>query len=247
MAIKVTLDNGSIIEGTADELAEYLRLAKEVMEEKDEPTSAKVYDKPAQVGDTIRITDAHILNKGRDYNNGDVMTVEHIEVDLVESRGIVYKTNKYRGFINEEEYEIIGRGLEEEEFEDSPEITVGKRYELTKDGVHGDIKKGERVIVTNHHIARDEYRVNRVDARCRNFDYVNAEDLTEIKPGEGDIVSFERSDGVSGLGVVEDIARTAIGVRTGKETSLSKSYYGVMEKDGDTFTIVALKEERSDV
>lgn len=238
MAIKVTLESGTIVEGTADELVEYLRLAKEVMEEKDGPTSEKIYDKPARVGDTIRITDAHMLCIGDDYNNGDVMTVERVCED-----GEVQGTDKYRGLILPSEFEIIGRESEEEEFEDSPEITVGKRYKLTKDGRYGDIKKGERVVVARSD-SDGEYRVDRIDARNRDFDYVNAEDLTEIKPREGDIVRVTGTTNGHDVGTIGVVT----GVRYDGVMGVRAMYNGSMSTFIEHSTeLVALKEVRSDV
>lgn len=69
------------------------------------------YDKPARVGDTIRITDAHIHNASNgDYVNGDVMKVIRIDTD-----GDVNKTDKYEGVILGKEFEIIGRDVSQSE------------------------------------------------------------------------------------------------------------------------------------
>ena len=105
--IKMTLDDGTVIEGTAEEIAKLQRLVSE-----GEPVSneyevgPKTFPKPAQVGDRIRIIEASHADviKGN-YGNGDVMTVIEIGND-----GDVLKTNKYDGLILSEEFEIIGRG-----------------------------------------------------------------------------------------------------------------------------------------
>src|SRR5690625_526017 len=145
--------------------------------EKDGPTSEKIYDKPARVGDTIRITDAHILNKGRDYDNGDVMTVEHIEVDHVEAKGIIHETDKYDGFIADHEYEIIGRGSEEKDA--TPEIIIGKTYVTTEDGYFGDIPKDTRVKFDGDINSRGFHRVYLLDAS--DFDRIQPEHLAELR------------------------------------------------------------------
>src|SRR5699024_7052494 len=68
MSIKMMLPNGSVIEGTAEELAEL----NEIINGK-EQAEEETFSKPAQVGDTIRITDAHLTHG--EYEDGDVLTV----------------------------------------------------------------------------------------------------------------------------------------------------------------------------
>src|SRR5699024_6025156 len=69
MSIKMTLPNGSVIEGTAEELAELNEIING-----EEQAEEETFSKPAQVGDIIRITDARITED--EYENGDIMTVE---------------------------------------------------------------------------------------------------------------------------------------------------------------------------
>lgn len=127
----------------------------------------------------------------------------------------------------------------------TPEITIGKRYELTADGEYGDIKKGERVIVTKYLDISGDYRVDRDVVKNREHDFVNAEDLTEIKPKEGDIVrvtDYSNGHYVGTIGVVVGFSEG-----TGSAIIEASVSSGALRKYREPdVEIVALKEERCD-
>src|SRR5690625_1377666 len=100
MAIKMTMADGTVIEGTAEELAKLQELAG-ITEESEEPTIE--YDKPAQVGDTILITDAyHTLGR---YKNGDKLTVKKVD----EENDVVATEESGHYYIDNGVFKIIVR------------------------------------------------------------------------------------------------------------------------------------------
>lgn len=132
--IKMTLNDGSVVEGAAEEIAKLQRLVSE-----GEPVSneyevgPKTFPKPAQVGDRIKIVNAFFSNVDEgDYSDGDVMTV--IEID---NYGDVVKTDKHDGLIFFGEYEIIGRG----------ELSEREMSFLRAGREIGEIKEGDIVKV----------------------------------------------------------------------------------------------------
>lgn len=132
--VKMTLNDGMVIEGTVEEIAKLHRLVSE-----GEPVSneyevgPKTFPKPAQIGDRIRIVDASHADvfKGN-YGNGDIMTVVEIDSD-----GDVFKTNKFDGLILSTEFEIIGRG----------ELSEREMSFLRAGREIGEIKEGDIVKV----------------------------------------------------------------------------------------------------
>lgn len=105
--IKMTLNDGTVIEGIAEEVAKLQRLISEGDPVNDEyEFGPKTFLKPAQIGDRIKIIDAYHKDviEGN-YGNGDIMTVIEVDKD-----GDVIKTDKHSGVILSREFKIIGRG-----------------------------------------------------------------------------------------------------------------------------------------
>lgn len=97
---KITLKDGMVVEGTAEELAELAKTLGEGAESSD-----RVIEGDPQVGDKIRITNAYLALG--DYNNGDILTVVNVrnkngDIDFDNNSPFVYR----------EEFEIIGRNSE---------------------------------------------------------------------------------------------------------------------------------------
>lgn len=112
--VKLTQSDGSIIEGTPEMLVKLGSLvdADEVEEESDKEVGSDdknevIYDKPARVGDTIRIVDVHPISAG-EYNIGDNFVVRDIDVEGVIVEGTIE-------LILPREFEIIGREEADEE------------------------------------------------------------------------------------------------------------------------------------
>ncbi len=251
MAIKMTLEDGTVVEGTAEELSELQRLAAEgsTGKEPKEVSDKKIYDKPVRVGDTIRITDAFPINAGRDYVNGDIMTVLHVGSD-----GDVTKTDKYGRLIVEREFEIIGRDVPQTELSTDKRkakkgdtIIVGKTYVTTEDGFFGDIPKGTEVFSDGDVNSRG-HRVFLLDES--DFDRIKPEHLTEVEeteedddPKVGDIVRVTGSDYGHPVGTIGEVVPapeflgTDVGVLANGQ---KKSHIGQME-------IICRKEDRIDV
>lgn len=96
--------------------------------------SPKEFDKPAQVGDTILITDAYLT--GGYYKNGDNLTVKEVDEE-----GDVVTTEEYgHFFIANGEFKIIGR--KEATEKESKESLVGK-YVVFSDTDGADLTKGK--------------------------------------------------------------------------------------------------------
>lgn len=117
--VKLTQRDGSIIEGTPEVIAKLGRLigAYEVEEESDKEVGSDdknevIYDKPARVGDTIRIVDVHPISDG-EYNIGDIFVVSNIDVEGDKTNGVIVEGNME--LILPREFEIIGREEADEE------------------------------------------------------------------------------------------------------------------------------------
>lgn len=152
--IKMTLNDGSVIEGTAGEIAKLQRLVSEGEPVSDEyEVGPKTFPKPAQVGDRIKIVEAFLSNADEGgYDDGDVMTVIEIDND-----GDVIKTDKYDGLILSGEYEIIGRGeLSEREVSflragrEIGEIKVGDIVKVIGDNVRNSANMDGDIGVVNY-------------------------------------------------------------------------------------------------
>lgn len=194
MAIKMTMADGTVIEGTAEELAKLQELAG-ITEESEEPT--KEYDKPAQVGDTILITDA-FLTVG-DYKNGDKLIVKRItddgDVTDVEGRGGDY-------YIVSDEFKIIGRKEAEK-----PSLEVGDYAKVVSRTHFSDIGEGTIVKITRTLDVDGEHRIDLLDES--DHDYAKPEALEKVS--EADLVFIEngREPGEYKDGdIVEIIANT---------------------------------------
>src|SRR5699024_6991085 len=107
---KITLRDGTVIEGTSEEIAE---LAERLNGEESELTSAqeselKTVDRAAMVGERILITDSY-MTSGK-YENGDILTVDSIDVG--DGAGVNVDAKGNRAYVLHEEYEVI---VEDEE------------------------------------------------------------------------------------------------------------------------------------
>lgn len=96
MAIKMTLEDGTVVEGTAEELSELQRLAAEgtTGKEPKEVSEEKVYDKPARVGDIRDVPQTELSTDKRKSKKGDLIritdkTLDRTMRDMTE--GKVYK------------------------------------------------------------------------------------------------------------------------------------------------------------
>ena len=217
MSIKMKLPNGSVIEGTAEELAELNEFinGKEQAEE-------ETFSKPVQVGDTIRITDAYLT--GGEYEDGDVLTVEEVDVD-----GDVIATNKTsRMIILSKEFEIIARPQrqprpdtnkpDEGDIVVITENTNISRNDIGDIGMVGDVLGTVAIVnvpgkphspdVRGNYTYFDEMRPATDGEKAKYY-----RDLAFAKAGrevgdirKGDVVEGERRIGTgTSIGIVEDI------------------------------------------
>src|SRR5699024_12615396 len=129
MSIKMTMQNGSVIEGTAEELAEL----NEIINGK-EQAEEETFSKPVQVGDTIRITDANLTHG--EYEDGDVLTVKGVDAD-----GDVIATNKTsRTIILSQEFEIIARPQRQSKPDEGDIVVITENTNISRNDI-ADIGK----------------------------------------------------------------------------------------------------------
>lgn len=196
---KFIMNDGMIIEGTAEELAQLAKTYGEGTESSD-----RVIEGDAQVGDKIRITNA-ILASG-DYENGDVLTVEIVRSDSN------VRVEENRRLILRSEFKIIKRNSDSsttDERIDSLETRVTALEESVEDEViggapesnysPGDVVRGDygTLYVLYHRCPENDYlgegiawRVNESDFRWigeDQFDKVSDE-ITSATPKIGDKV-----------------------------------------------------------
>src|SRR5690625_4935479 len=113
----MTMADGTVIEGTAEELAELHQITS---------NSIKI-EKPVQAGDIIRITD------GLGKRNGEKMTVASVN-----SYGDVIRVEETdeRLNIGEIDFEIIGR-------KEKPKFAEGDYVKVIGETFYGDITRSE--------------------------------------------------------------------------------------------------------
>lgn len=131
--VKLTQRDGSIIEGTPEVMAKLGRLigAYEVEEESDKEVGSDdknevIYDKPARVGDTIRIVDVDPMSIV-EYDIGDTFKVLSVDSD-----GDVFDAEGTDQYILSNEYEIIGR--EEKAFDVGDIVRVVSSHSAHAEG-----------------------------------------------------------------------------------------------------------------
>lgn len=211
MTIKMTLPNGSVIEGTAGELAELNEIINGEEQAKEE-----TFSKPAQIGDIIRITDA-FGTRGR-YENGDVLKVERVL-----PHGVISRASNTPVSIVSGEYEIIDR------CQSKPDTykpskgdivaitgnTCGSRNEVGKVEDVGRIGAvvnvpGDQIGVeaTGKYTHFNEMRLATDEEKAkyyRDFAFIKAgREVGEIK--KGDVVEGERRIGTgTSIGIVKDL------------------------------------------
>src|SRR5699024_3715601 len=98
---KITFRNGTVIEGTSEEVAELSeRLNGEEVEGEGEVKTVK---RAAEVGEGVLITEEYI--HGGRYNNGDILTV--VSIDSNDEEGVNVDANGMKAYVIHEEYEVI--------------------------------------------------------------------------------------------------------------------------------------------
>ncbi len=129
---KITMEDGMVIEGTAEELAQLAKTYGEGAE-----SSVRVIEGDPQVGDKIRIT--RTVMAGSDYEIGDVLTVQYIYPDND------VRVEENRRLILRREFEIIGRNSDyptTDERIDSLETRVTALEEGAEDSGEDEVTGG---------------------------------------------------------------------------------------------------------
>lgn len=217
MAIKMTMADGTVIEGTAEELAELHQITS---------NSIKI-EKPVQAGDIIRITD------GLGKRNGEKMTVASVS-----SSGDVIRVEETdeRLNIGEIDFEIIGR-------KEKPKFAEGDYVKVIGETLYGDITEGMYAKVSELSQFEDGlHRIELIDGSKYDLAFTHYLEKVELtdgvlsfiragrEPGEiekGDIVKGSaRYSGRMFFGETGDVGIESIGVR-----SHDGRYYAASKKD----------------
>lgn len=238
--IKLTTPGGTIIEGTAEELAKLQQLTGGESEtEGDDTPSVRTFDKPAQVGDTIRITNAY--SAGGRYDDGGVLTVKSVDDD-----GDVIGVEEFEEshYIADEEFEIIGRKTKS--------LSEGDYAKVVGDTYRRDIKEGSIVKITEDKDYDGDYKIELLDgtdydyAKEESLLYVDEADVPADKPAinKGDIVrvtEYQCGHAVGTIGV-------ATRVRGDGVVCVDALYDGMVTSFFENnVELVARKEDRCDV
>jgi len=176
--------------------------------------SAKEYDKPAQVGDTILITDAyHTLGR---YKNGDKLTVKKVD----EENDVVATEESGHYYIDNSEFKIIGRKeAEKQPFEVGDKVRLisgGNKYPLRGFNIGGVYEVAD--LNYNHDdIDGKAVAIKREDghigyAHPSQIEKVSEADLVFIENGrepdeyrKGDIVAYDDPEWFENSGIGEVI------------------------------------------
>ena len=204
MVIKMTMTDGTVIEGTAEELAKLDKII----------TNNTKQEKPVQAGDIIRITD------GLGNRNGEKMTVASVN-----SSGDVIRVEETdeRLNIGEIDFEIIER-------KEKPKFAEGDYVKVIGETFYEDITEGMYAkIVGLSPYRKDQYKIELIDGL--DFDFAPAHFLEKVELTDGDLSfirarrepgEIEKGDivkGISGFGdrrffgETEDVGIESIGAR----------------------------------
>src|SRR5690625_135964 len=200
----MTMTDGTVIEGTAEELAELHQITS---------NSIKI-EKPVQAGDIIRITD------GLGNRNGEEMTIASVS-----SSGDVIRVEETdeRLNIGVIDFEIIGR-------KEKPKFAEGDYVKVIGETVFGDITEGTYAkIVGLSPYRKDRYKFELIDGS--DYDFAPTHYLEKVELTDGDLSflragrepgEIEKGDIVKGsdkyianlfFGETEDAGIDIIGVR----------------------------------
>ena len=198
---KITLRDGTVIEGTSEEIAELAeRLIGEEVEGDPEP---KTVDRSAEVGERILITNAY-MSDGK-YNNGDILTV--VSIGSNDEEGVNVDANGMKAYVLHNEYEVIVEDEDDEvgyprldqvklvrKAEDIEEVTkefnVGDYAKVVGETYHGDILTGEIVKIYREKDVDGDYRIDLEDGS--DYDYAQADSLEHYEPSDREL-SFLQS------------------------------------------------------
>src|SRR5699024_5592009 len=130
---KITLRDGTVIEGTSEAIAELAeRLNGEEIEGEGELKTVK---RAAEVGERVLITEAYI--HGGRYDNGDILTVVHDANN--DSEGVTVDANGMKAYVLHNEYEVIVED-EEDAIEEGDIVKLLSTDEPTLQGFNaGDV------------------------------------------------------------------------------------------------------------
>lgn len=217
MAIKLTMADGTVIEGTAEELAELRQITS---------NSIKI-EKPVQAGDIIRITD------GLGKRNGEKMTVASVNSygDVIRAEETDERLN-----IGEIDFEIIGR-------KEKPKFAEGDCVKVIGDTFYGDITEGMYAKISELSQFEDGlHRIELIDGSEYDLAFTISLEKAELTDGDLSFIKagrepgeIEKGDIVKGrarhtnhmfFGETEDVGFDIIGVR-----SHDGSYYAACKKD----------------
>ena len=217
MAIKLTMADGTVIEGTAGELAELHQITS---------NSIKI-EKPVQAGDIIRITG------GLGKRNGEKMTVASVS-----SSGDVIRVEETdeRLNIGEIDFEIIER-------KEKPKFAEGDYVKVIGETFYGDITEGTYAKVRELSQFEDGlHRIELIDGSEYDLAFTISLEKVELTDGDLSFIragrepgEIEKGDIVKGsakyiahlfFGETEDVGIDIIGVR-----DHDGRYYAASKKD----------------
>lgn len=198
--IKMTMPDGTIIEGTAEELTKLQQLSEGATEKAEESKPEEKVAGRVKVGHVIRITSPDFMDAGDNYDKGDIMVVQ--ELDCV---GDVAVTDKHRGQILRREYEIIGEeSVAKDETEgrtyrkiDEDDANDGDFLAFTHDEILPSyLKNGKKYMIFEIDAWGDPHIIDEVgdefDTCGRSYDVFEKTGIIE----EGDTVRLSIEDGV---------------------------------------------------
>ena len=214
MAIKMTMTDGTVIEGTAEELAKLDKII----------TNNTKQEKPVQAGNIIRITD------GLGNRNGEKMTVASVS-----SSGEVIRVEETdeRLNIGEIDFEIIER-------KEKPKFAEGDYVKVIGETLYGDITDGTYAKVSELSQFEDGlHRIELIDGSKYDLAFAHYLEKAELtdgvlsfiragrEPGEcrvGDIVEYDDAMWFENKGLGEVVG---ISDASGDPLVSAKNYQGV--------------------
>src|SRR5690554_1592396 len=164
------MSDGTVIEGTAEEITELLRLFNDKEEKDVVQPKYKTENRPAKVGERILITNAEI---DEPYENGAVFEVASVDCD-----GDVW-TKEEELFVLRSEYEVITEENVETAEQANPKFVVGDYAKVVGPTNLNNIKEGTITKIKDPIDYDGDYLIVLPDGS--KFDYAKPHNLEKVE------------------------------------------------------------------
>jgi len=164
------MTDGTVIEGTTEEITEVLRLFNGEEEKDVDQPKYKTENRPAKVGERILITNAEI---DEPYENGAIFEVASVDCD-----GDVWTKEEER-FVVRSEYEVIIEENGETAEQANPKFVVGDYAKVVGPTYFGNIKEGTITKIKDPIDYEGDYLIVLPDGS--KFDYAKPHNLEKVE------------------------------------------------------------------